>query len=150
MSGKQIKNTTPKKEWTAQTKPWCNPRNTPVLCAASPTWKPLEYTEILFLFLLQVIMRQNLSPSQQILVPSAIPLEKDAFQISYMEKVDTEDLSLYKEHFSSSLLAEKGKWREMRREMIYSSFKTFLRITINIFQYTNKPNHVLPWKVLFW
>lgn len=52
-------------------------------------------------------MIQNLSPSQQFLGPNIIPLEKDEFQISYMEKVDTEDSSLYKEHFSSSLLAEK-------------------------------------------
>lgn len=53
-------------------------------------------------------MIQNLSPSQQLLVPNIIPLEKDADQTIYMEKVDTEDFSLYKEHFSS-LLAEKGK-----------------------------------------
>lgn len=54
-------------------------------------------------------MIQNIPPSQQLLVPNIIPLEKDAYQISYMEKVDTEDFSLYKEHSSSSLLAEKVK-----------------------------------------
>lgn len=61
----------------------------------------------LFLFLLQVIMIQNLSPSQQLLVPNIIPL--DVYQINYMEKVDREHFSLYKDHFSSSLLGKKGK-----------------------------------------
>lgn len=53
----------------------------------------------------------NLSPSQQLLLPNMIPLEKEQHQIDYMEKVGTENFSLYQEHFSSSFLAEMGNGR---------------------------------------
>lgn len=59
-----------------------------------------------------VIWVQNLSPSRQLLLPNIITLEKDEHQIGYVEKVDTEEFSLYhQEHFPSSLLAEMENGR---------------------------------------
>ena len=58
-----------------------------------------------------VIWVQNLSLSQQLLLPNIIPLEKDEHLIGYMVKGDTEEFSLYQEHFYSSLLAEMGNGR---------------------------------------
>lgn len=80
----------------------------------------------------------NLSPSQQLLLPNTIPLEKEQHQIDYMEKVGTENFALYQEHFSSSFLAEMGNGRAD-----IQFFQNFSQNHHNIFQYKDKQKQVL-------